>query len=184
MMDDDQHRTVAERYATATHSGNLTPRLRGLTDADTLLAAGIAACGDKERWTALSLHRMRLSGDLGKLPSVVADIEEWMKNRASNTGRVLPRHTRRALVVDTLRWWLNATCRYCNGIGTLPMTDESSQVLRVSCGVCHGRKRRPLADDVPRVHLRYARIVVDRIDALVLQINADMKRLLSHKGET
>ena len=110
---------IAERYATATNSDDLTPALAGRTDADVLLAAGIAARNDPRRQLAMAAFRMSVRGDMTGLMEVVDAADGWLVGHLSRGGRrPLPRATRRQLVVDTLQWWIAPICGYCGGTGS------------------------------------------------------------------
>jgi len=175
---------IAERYASATSSGNLTPKLTGLTDADLLLAAGAAAQRSPERRLALAAYRIQLRGDMEGLSVVVDGADAWLQGRLSRGGRrPLPRDARRQLVVDTLLWWTNPICGYCNGTGfveaTVEDTDEAAGRLTTeACSCCHGSGRRPLAREVPPKLREHAEWMATQLDRHVSLLRADMARLL------
>lgn len=175
---------IAERYATATNSDDLTPDLRGRTDADVLLAAGIAARKDPRRQLAMAAFRMSVRGDMAGLMEVVDAADGWLVGRLSRGGRrPLPRATRRQLVVDTLQWWISPICGYCGGTGKLTAlvegSDESAGRLSgQACSCCRGTGRKPLAREVPPALQKHAEWMVSELDKLVAWVQADMKRVV------
>lgn len=181
--------TTAERYATATMSGNLTPRLDGLTDADVLLAAGIAALKSPERMLALRLYRMGTTGTMDGLWEVVAAADGWVVGHLLKIRRrPMTKQARQQLIADTLQWWLKPTCGYCNGCGfvqaMLEGTDETAGRLTTqACSGCHGTGRRPLAREVPAQMHEPAGWLVSELDRHVSLIHADMAKLLGKRME-
>jgi hypothetical protein len=178
---------LAERYATATCTGNLTPRLAGMTDADVLLAAGIAANKDPKRRLALSVYRMGVTGSLDGLTEVAvaadAMLLEFIRQRRH---KPMNRFARQQLIVDALNWWMKPTCGYCGGTGfvqaTVAGTDESAGRLTTqACDGCHGTGRRPLAREVPAPLKAHAEWMTAELDRLVALIHDDMARLLGVK---
>ena len=157
--DDDSQITLAERYSHAAMTGDLTPR-EGRCDADILLAAGIAASGDREKSVALALYRVSVTGDRTGLPALVEEMAGWL---ASTQYRPLPPRSRRALVMDVLVYWFEPTCRYCNGAGFVAMPNAPA-LSAEACRACHGTGRRPVAREVPHAHVDHARWLVERLD--------------------
>lgn len=180
---------LAERYATATASGNLEPRLTGTTDADILLAAGIAANKDPKRRLALTVYRMGVTGSLDGLTevAVAADVMllDFIRVRRH---KPMNRFARQQLIVDTLNWWMKPTCGYCGGTGFVQAmvsgTDESAGRLTTqACDGCHGTGRRPLAREVPAQLKAHAEWMTAELDRLVAMIHADMAKLLGQRLE-
>lgn len=176
---------IAERYASATSSGDLTPRLKGVSDADVLLAAGMATCKDpSRRGLALACYRMSVRGDMRGLAEVVEAADGWLLSYLSRGGRrPLKREVRRQLIVDTLTWWVTPTCGYCGGTGFVEAlvqgTDEGAgRLTQQACSCCHGSGKRPLAREVPPALQQHAAWMAAELDRLVAQIQAVMQRLL------
>ena len=84
---------IADRYASASHSRNLTPHMDRCTDADVLLAAGIAGMDNPNHRAALALQRM-LDGNMSDAAMVLTHYA-GMLNRGGKGG---PRGERIALV--------------------------------------------------------------------------------------
>lgn len=171
--------TVGDKYARATHSSNLTPSLRGQTDADVLLAAGAAAHGNERMSLALDLYRMRVNGDMRGLLAVAHQMEAWLKTRMHvKGGRPMSRIAREALITQTMQWWIAPTCPFCAGHGFVPAEDAPRLTLD-ECVSCFGKGHRPLAREVPHQLVAHAQWMVDQLDRRVAEIHERMARLLS-----
>lgn len=183
----DDRPTTAERYATATVSGNLTPLMTGTTDADVLLAAGIAASKDPRRMLALKLYRMAVQNSTVGLWEVVAEADGWVaQNLLKQRRRPMTKPARQQLIVSTLHWWLAPVCGYCNGTGFVEAmvegTDEGAgRLTTAACSGCHGSGRRPLQREVPPPLYPTARWITGELDRLVALIHNDMAKLLGQR---
>lgn len=183
-MTDDAPVTVADKYARAINSTDLTPgAVHERTDAEVLLAAGAAAAKDQRRMLALAAYRLRVRGDTAGLGAVVSEIDGWLLERLSRKGnRPMPRAAREELVVATLRWWFNPTCRYCSGLGYV-VTEGASRLSTVECECCHGTKQRPLQREIPRPYVEHALWITDKLNELMAGILGDMAKLLARDME-
>jgi hypothetical protein len=185
----DDRPGLAERYATATYSDNLTPSTKGLTDADVLLAAGIAASKDSRKMLALKVYRMAVQGTLSDLHEITVSADAWLLHYL-RTRRQKPMNAfaRQQLIVDTLNWWMKPTCGYCGGTGFVQAmvdgTDESAgRLTTTACSGCHGTTKRPLAREVPPPLKGHAEWMAAELDRLVALIHADMAKLLGQRLE-
>jgi hypothetical protein len=181
--------SLTERYATATTSGNLTPRTEGLTDADVLLAAGIAASKDSRKMLALKVYRMAVQGTLTDLHEITCSADAWLLDfLRKRHQRPMNAFARQQLIVDTLNWWIRPVCGYCGGTGFVQAmvegTDESAGRLTTqACGGCHGSGKRPLAREVPQQLKGAAEWMAGELDRLVALIHEDMAKLLGQRLE-
>lgn len=183
--------TAAERYALATKSANLSPKLDGRCDADKLIAAGWAA-KDPRRSAALALYRMAVTGDMNGLQPIAETMDGWLNGKLQRkagkggaTLRPVPKLQRREMVVHVLRWWLKPTCGYCEGRGFELVGDDEAEGARAlsdrACKACHGTGKRPVEREVPP-HLREAaKLLADQLDSLVLMVTGEMARLLNER---
>jgi hypothetical protein len=171
--------TIGEQYAKATESKDLSPSTERRTDADVLLAAGIAASRDPRRMLALKVYRLAVGGETDGLVDIVETADDWLQGRLARGGnRPMRAEARRALVMDTLHWWIRPTCNYCEGRGFVTVPD-TARLSTVACESCHGSGRRPLAREVPHAHVKHATWMADELDRLVALICSDMAKLLS-----
>lgn len=185
----DDRPGLAERYASATSSGNLTPRLDGTTDADVLLAAGIAASKDPRKLLAMKLYRMGVQGCMDGLYDIASEADAWLLGYIrKHRERPMNPQARQQLIVDTLNWWLKPICGYCNGTGFVQAmvdgTDKlAARLTTQNCGGCHGTTKRPLGREVPQPLKGHAEWLATELDRLVALIHADMARLLGQRLE-
>ncbi len=172
--------TVAEQYARATTSGDLRMASDHRTDADVLLAAGIAAGNDPRRQLALKIYRMGVTGSLEGLSDVVHACEDWLSAylQKKHGGRVVPQRARAALVTDVLKWYMNQTCDYCGGPGVVA-TEGTAGRLTEQCPACHGMGKKSLARAVPHTHIKPAEWLATQIQQHAALIHSDMAKLLS-----
>lgn len=183
----DDRPNLAERYASATSSGDLTPRLTGMTDADVLLAAGIAASKDSRKMLALKVYRMAVQGTLTDLHEITVSADAWLLEFLRRRHqRPMNAFARQQLIVDTLNWWIRPTCGYCGGTGFVQAmvegTDESAGRLTTqACSSCHGSGKRPLAREVPQQLKGAAEWMSAELDRLVALIHDDMAKLLGQR---
>lgn len=182
MTIDDERVTVAERYATATRSSDLSPpTTRRLTDAEVLLAAGIAASGDARKSLALRIYRLGVTGDTTNLWSIVEEADGWLHRHLDKRGRhQMPKAARRALVVRVLQVFMDPRCDYCYGNGKVA-EEEDGRKVHSACPACGGTGLKPLAREVPRVHRQAAEWLLQQIHQQAAIIHAEMARLLAGK---
>lgn len=176
---DDRPPGLAERYASATESSDLTPRMDRRCDADYLLAAGIAASKDPRKALALSAYKLGLSGGTTGLYEVVSAIDGWLLMRLARGGaRPMSRPARQALLTDALQWWICPVCHYCDG-RCFVAWEDAGRLSTVECEACHGTGQRAL--QVPGAHRAHAEHIIGELDRLVALIHADMARLLAQR---
>lgn len=171
--------TVAERYAHATQTTDLTVHLNERCDADVLLAAGYAASKDRRRGIALQVYRMAVRQDLGGLSVVAEEVGHWLQGRLSRKGnRPVPKLARDALVLTVLRWWLKPACTFCNGTG-YDQIEDTPNLSAHECDNCHGTGKSPVARLVPGPLKAHAEWLGKELDDLVLVVHGDMAKLLA-----
>lgn len=182
MTTTEERVTVAEQYARATTSGDLRQAADHRTDADVLLAAGIAAGKDERRKLALKIYRMGVTGSLEGLQDVIDACDGWLSAylQKKNGGRVMPHRVREALVTDVLRWYMNPTCDYCGGT-TVIAAEGTAGRLTEQCPACHGTGKKSLARAVPHTHTKPAEWLALQIEQHAALIHSDMAKLLSNK---
>lgn len=174
---------VAERYARATQSSDLSVRPNERCDADVLLAAGYAASNDRRRSIALDLYRMGVRNDLSGISSVAAEMSGWLTHRlARKGGRPMPKVAREALVMSVLRWWIKPACPFCNGTG-YDVIEESNRLSDNACSNCHGSGKTPVGREVPGPLRKHAEWLGQQLDELIMVVHGDMAKLLAERME-
>lgn len=170
--------TVAERYARATRSSDLGQSAEHQTDADVLIAAGIAASGNQRKILALAIYRLGVTGDMSGIHPIVEACDGWMAGHLSRKGnRPMPRAARRALIVDVLGWYMHPRCDYCGGTGVIAEEGTAGRMTS-ACTGCHGSGMKPLERQVPRAHVQPAQWLADQIQQYAAVIHSEMARLL------
>lgn len=181
MTVDDERITVAERYARATQSSDLSPTVERRTDADVLMAAGIAASGDPRKILALAIYRLGVTGDRSSLWQIVEECDGWLAGHLSRKGRrPMPKAARRQLIVSVLGWYQNQTCDFCGGTG-IAVEEDAGRSVGSICEACHGSCKKPLQREVPPAYELSARWLADQIDQHALLIHKEMAKLLSQR---
>jgi hypothetical protein len=170
--------TLEERYSSATRSSNLTVSATRTTDADVLLAAGYAAQKNYKAMQALEFYRLQ-GGDMAGFNRLAGVAGQWIHNRSRRQGRKRRNALQaRDIASRALLWWMNPTCKACNGIGHPLITGTPVINYGHDCGVCHGTGKYPIQRVVPVGSSDEARWLIDHIDWMVHSIFDDMAKLL------
>lgn len=163
---------VIERYSRATSSSRLVVDDRP-GDADVLIAAGWA--GRDISPIALTLWRMKHSGRPQGFHGVVSELNDWLRVEAPKK-RVRDAGAKTKMLVEkTVYWWLNNTCKHCEGRGhpnfaETPVMDES-----IDCPECLGEGVVPLATLIHPSHLEAANMVVGQIERISADVFFNMQ---------
>ena len=169
--------TTAERYARTASNGR-TKIAFHVCDADTLLAAGYAACNNPRKSLALQVYRMQVVGDRGALNLIVGECAALLAGRMARGGaKPLKAHARVEIATQTLKWWCDQACRYCGGHGF--HTIEGTPGLGTEeCEACHGTGKTPITRAVPPAHQHHASWLAKELDILCAIVIGDMAALL------
>jgi hypothetical protein len=172
--------TTQDRYARAIESSRLVIDPDRLTDADVLLAAGWATQGDPSRMLALKLYRLQVGRYRDGLASALEEAERMLNGRLQRTGRKsgLPPSARRAIVVATVRHWLDAACPYCEGRGH-NVIDGTKTLSSENCRACYGAGKTPLLHIVPRAHVEHAQWLEDELNRLLGLVFGELARRIA-----
>lgn len=176
---------VSERYASATGSVDLTPRS---TDADLLLAAGYAAAHDTAGALALSLYRMRETGDHRGFDALVQHATNRIVGRMHRPGRErLPKMSREAAREVSglvLLWWLRPTCPQCQGRRHPTIKHSARLNYSHACTGCRGTGEIPVTKLVQPGQHEHAVWLVEDLNAMAGRVFADMARMLNGRMDT
>lgn len=178
--------SIAERYLSATNTGQLAVDPEHACDADKILAAAYATAGDPRRSLALDVYRLRATSDLRGARSIADRMAVEIVNRSRPGGinRRLPKPPTISrieaidLCIVVLKWWRMQTCPACHGrrhpvIPGTPHLDPTR-----TCGHCNGTGIRPLRKHVKANHMRLAEWIVDALDSLTASVFSDMLKRL------
>lgn len=168
---------VGELYDRSTGTSDLTLR-PGKCDADVLMAAGYAAQGSRRAQVALSLYRMRATGDRHGLADVLHQSADWLLDWKPPPGIKRLRKSEAADVAKrVVKWWMAGVCNHCQGrqYELIPGTRVCSDDV---CPACHGRGREPVEQWVLRQQQEPARWLASEYDQLVSSILSNMARRL------
>ena len=174
-----ERRSIGERYSEAAASTDAGGRR---TDADVLIAAGMAAAGNTRGAIALDLWRMRETKD-HRCMTAMADLSaNWLVGRPNGRTRLarrMPRHEALELAKTVLGWWLHQTCPTCEGRGH-PMIPNTKRIdSSRECGDCHGTGIRPLDLLMRQEHREHGRWLAGEYDAMTGGIFKRMAEKLS-----
>ena len=171
---------IEERYTAATNSRDLGMDPTQRTDADVLLAAGYAATGNAMATLALRFYRLRATGDMTPFKELSDIAGGWLLGRSMRKGRKKLRGIEaRDLATRTLFWWLNPSCKPCNGLGHPLMPNSPVINYGHDCPTCHGSGKYPIHRIVPPGTSDEARWLVDELDRYTAIIFNDMAKRLS-----
>lgn len=130
---------------------------------------------------ALAAYRLGLAGDTAGLRPLIDEMDSWLLAHLAKGGnRPMPAAARQQLIRDTLKWWLDPACGYCNANGFV-LVEGTSRLSPVECDACHGTKKRSLRREIQghRQWADHAEYLVDELDRLKGMVFGDMARMLN-----
>jgi hypothetical protein len=171
--------TIQERYTKSTRTSDLSSDSK---DVEVLIAAAYA--GKKHRYTlALEFYRLQ-SGDTAGLNRLSGVAGQWLHNRSRRKGRKrLTAAQARDIATRALIWWMNPTCKACNGIGHPLITGTPVINFGHDCAVCHGTGKHPIQRVVPIGTSSEAMWLTDYLDEQVSIVFDDIRKLLRKFGD-
>lgn len=181
MIDTKDRPTLAERYSSVSETSDLTLRPTRC-DADVLLAAGYATAGNERGALALSVYRMKVTGDRAAFGPLVEDAIDRLIRRGVRAGGrdKLNRPEARYIAETVMHWYLNDNCRHCTGrrYELIPGMQVTSANL---CQTCSGTGRHPLEQVIKKTRVEPARWLAGELDAMCSYVLADMAVKLSNQ---
>jgi hypothetical protein len=177
--------STPEMYMRAVTSTQLALDPHHHSQADTLIAAGMAVQQHRHRDLALRVWRLRTSGEMHGARALAEELTPIvMRMSAAGRGRApsIKRTQAKDLAIDTLKWWCFQTCPACHGRGhpVIPGTPHLDTTRE--CHHCSGTGIRPLRKCVKR-HPELAQKLVDRLNALSGLVFSEMARKLARDME-
>jgi hypothetical protein len=82
--------------------------------------------------------------------------------------------------VKVLATFVHPRCEFCNGNGKVVHEDDGRK-LHAACPACGGTGEKPLAREVPRVHIEAAEWLMLQIKQQAVLIHRQMARTLSNQ---
>ena len=151
---------IADRYASATHSRNLSsdPDTTA-SDSDVLGAAGLAA-----KLNPLGIALMRLlSGDNHASADVVRILADKAVGKAYRMGNECGRAEAEDLGRAVLAWYRHGTCTRCGGHG-VQLIPGTTTLSSTECPACRGSGRILLERQIGMMRLELARWLVVEVE--------------------
>ncbi|MFW9595410.1 MAG: hypothetical protein ACMV1D_07910 [Macromonas sp.] len=174
---------IREAYLKATQSTRLRVEPDFLTDADRLIAAGLATVPPRLA-LALDVYRLRATSDMRGARWIAERMAAQYLQQAKPRGR----HPHRArsnatylpflevvdLAMDTLKWWHLQACPACNGLGhpVIPGTPTLDETR--NCEHCGGTGQRPMRKYLKRKHMEAAEWMVGELEGLASTVFHEM----------
>ena len=161
--------TCRDRYASAVHTSDLTPRARSvLAPLDLLGAAGMAG---QRQPLGMLLQRLRAEPSAAAQRVAAAALAERLREAVRRRQVRRDGAASECVAADALAWWLDPTCRCCGGV---QFVARDARLTAKVCRPCAGTGRRPLESSAPDA----AAWVVDAIDQHVWRSEAAHRRAL------
>lgn len=176
---DDRAPTAQERYLASTTGSNLRVTADRVTDADALLAAGIAASGDARAGLALDVYRVLANSDMRGARSVAERMAGKIvrRSRGWNINRVQAID----LAMLLLKVWHQRACPECSGRGHPLLPGTPVQDDSIDCPQCNGNGEIPLERIFKPEQVEAARWLESEINSLSGMVFIQMARLLSSR---
>lgn len=172
--------TVFDRYIQATQSSNLTLKPNSQTDVDVLLAAGLTSSENSQMALALRFFRMKFTGDTAPFNELSTIAGHWLHHASRRrSNRCLSRAQSIDVASKTLFWWLNPSCRDCNGLGH-PKLQSNLLNYAHNCPSCNGTGKYPLTKIAPLGTAQQAHDLIDHLNSQCDTALRHMKRRLRH----
>lgn len=171
---------IAERYARASESSDLTVDLLHRCDADLLIAAG--AAGLKNAFGHL-VYRSVYTGDrsdIARLKDRLLIEAMGATQKVTKLGREISESESRRVVDQLVAWYVAPACAYCNGTGHVRAQGMHLQLIE--CDPCHGTGRTPMNAVLHKAFHPLATHLVDLMDRAALDVHSEMARQLKEQS--
>ena len=152
------------------------------SEADTLIAAGMAVQQLRHRDLALRVWRLRVDGEMQGARQLAEDLAPiLMRMSAAGRGRyarpTMTRAQAAQVALETLKWWCMQACPVCHGRGHPVIPGTPSLDTTRDCHHCDGTGIRPLRRYVK--HHALAEKLVDRLNGLSALVFSSMAKKLA-----
>ena len=165
---------IREAYLNATQSTRLRVEPDFLTDADRLIAAGLATVPPRLS-LALDVYRLRATSDMRGARGIAEQMAaQIVRQSRKSGGQTIKRIEALEIAIDTLKWWHLQACPACNGLGhpIIPGTPTLDETR--NCQHCCGTGQRPMRKYLKRKHIEVAEWMVGELDGLASTVFHEM----------
>lgn len=165
---------IREAYLTATQSTRLRVEADFLTDADRLIAAGLATVPPRLA-LALDVYRLRATSDMRGARGIAERMAaQIVRQSRKSGGQTIKRAEALEVAMDTLKWWHLQACPACNGLGhpVIPGTPSLDETR--DCEHCGGTGQRPMRKYLKRKHMEAAEWMVGELEGLASTVFHEM----------
>lgn len=166
---------IREAYLKAAQSTRLRVEPDFLTDADRLIAAGLATVPPRLA-LALDVYRLRATSDMRGARGIAERMagEIRRKGPSNQSGPLIKRVEAMDLAMDVLKWWHLQACPACNGLGhpVIPGTPSLDETR--DCEHCGGTGQRPMRKYLKRKHMEAAEWMVGELEGLASTVFHEM----------
>ena len=177
--------SITERYLSAAATSSLKVEAEKSTDVDIIIAAGFAVRDNARKALALKLLRARESGRLSEVHTIAGALAAMLygrgkqgKHHLAARGQQICKDDSKAVAYRVMRWWINPTCRACNGLKHATMVNAPVLDTATVCPACNGSGMAPLENVVPHKHAENARWMVSEIESLIAMTVSSVSRRL------
>ena len=164
---------IREAYLKATQSTRLRVEPDFLTDADRLIAAGLATASPRLA-LALDVYRLRATSDMRGARGIAERMAAQIVRQSRRPNPSMSRVEAVDLAMDVLKWWYLQACPACNGLGhpVIPGTPSLDETR--DCEHCGGTGQRPMRKYLKRKHAEAAKWMVGELEGLASTVFHEM----------
>ena len=164
---------IREAYLKATQSTRLRVEPDFLTDADRLIAAGLATVPPRLA-LALDVYRLRATSDMRGARGIAERMAAQIVRQSRRPNPSMSRVEAVDLAMDVLKWWYLQACPACNGLGhpVIPGTPSLDETR--DCEHCGGTGQRPMRKYLKRKHAEAAKWMVGELEGLASTVFHEM----------
>lgn len=164
---------IREAYLKAAQSTRLRVEPDFLTDADRLIAAGLATVPPRLA-LALDVYRLRATPDMRGARGIAERMAAQIVRQSRRPNPSMSRVEAVDLAMDVLKWWYLQACPACNGLGhpVIPGTPSLDETR--DCEHCGGTGQRPMRKYLKRKHMEAAEWMVGELEGLASTVFHEM----------
>lgn len=168
---------IREAYLKAAQSTRLRVEPDFLTDADRLIAAGLATVPPRLA-LALDVYRLRATSDMRGARGIAERMAAQIVRQSRRPNPSMSRVEAVDLAMDVLKWWYLQACPACNGLGhpVIPGTPSLDETR--DCEHCGGTGQRPMRKYIRSKHIEVAEWFAAELDRMTSIVFGEMLKLM------